>query len=465
MRNWLVILLLFCSTCCKAQEMWGISNSNFAGNMGILINPSSIVGAPYRNEINFLAGDFYAENTYIYYPSSLHVIPNALFGTLPEGKLYRNDNSLSSQKGFGHALIIGPSYIANRGDYAWGIHTALRSEVSVLNAPNNLAYAFYGDFNTSDIFGIRNTTGSFSSAQATWFELGGTYGKVYSESNERYIKWGATVNALIGFHGYYLDMRELEYTVIDSNNYVFHKVDGTWAHAFNRNNDNNTFGIRGFGLSSTLGATFIRKRNPSAFDCTFANDRQVKYKYRLGVSLMDIGMIRTTSDAIITDINTSTDRFWLGIDSAQAANIDAVDYLLVNNIGGTVREENFSLWLPLALSVQFDYQFKPNIFGNASLVKRIHFTPNQIARADQLSISGRYERRRYEANLNLNLFEWRQPSLGIGLRYRWLVIGTDRLLQLIGISDVRAFDFFFGFKYQFCTSPFGSRKDDCPAYN
>lgn len=465
MRKIFILLAMLFSINSYAQEMWGISNSNFAGNMGLFINPSSIVGAPYRNEINFLAADIYAENTYIYYPKENNIILNGIFGTVPEGKLYRNDNSLSSQKGFGHLLLIGPSYIANRGDYAWGIHTALRSEVSLLNVPNNLAYAFYDDFNTYPIFGIRNKYTNFTYAQATWLELGGTYGKVYSESNDRYIKWAATGNILIGMNASYANLRNLEYTVLDSNNYVFHNVDGTWAHAYSRGDNNNPLAIRGFGASTTLGVTYIRKRNPGAFDCTFANDKQIKYKYRLGVSLLDLGMIRTTADGRITELKTSTDRFWYGIDSATAANVDATDFLLASNIGGSVRQDNFSVWLPTALSVQFDYQFMHNVFGNASLVKRIHFAPNQLARPDQLNISGRYERRRYEANLNFSLFEWRQPSLGLGLRYRWFVIGTDRLLQIFGLSDVRAFDFFIGFKYQFCNSPFGSRKKDCPAYN
>ncbi|MBK7851504.1 MAG: hypothetical protein IPJ66_10310 [Bacteroidetes bacterium] len=38
--------------------MWGISNSNYSGNMGIFLNPATIVGAPYKYEFNIIAGDF-----------------------------------------------------------------------------------------------------------------------------------------------------------------------------------------------------------------------------------------------------------------------------------------------------------------------------------------------------------------------------------------------------------------------
>ena len=121
------------------------------------------------------------------------------------------------------------------------------------------------------------------------------------------------------------------------------------------------------------------------------------------------------------------------------------------------------MWLPLAVSTQFDYSFTPKIYGNLSLVKRIHFTENQIARGDQMNLSVRYEKRKFEANLNYTLFEWDQPSLGLGIRYKWFVIGSDRLLQFIGLSDTQAFDFFFGFKFQFCKRPF-SPGPDCAAF-
>src|SRR6266481_5811765 len=60
-----LFLLLF-SHLCTAQEMCGIANSNYAGNMGVHLNPASIVGAPYKYEINLIAGDFFVDNNYVY---------------------------------------------------------------------------------------------------------------------------------------------------------------------------------------------------------------------------------------------------------------------------------------------------------------------------------------------------------------------------------------------------------------
>jgi len=60
------LLLLLIPFLSNAQELMGISNSNFAGNMGIFMNPSSIVMAPYKSEFNILSGDVFLDNNYIY---------------------------------------------------------------------------------------------------------------------------------------------------------------------------------------------------------------------------------------------------------------------------------------------------------------------------------------------------------------------------------------------------------------
>ena len=441
----------------KAQEMWGISNSNFSGNMGIFLNPSTIVGAPYQYEINIIALDAFAENTFLYFPKDEHIIPRTIFGNTTPGKKYLYSGT-GLQSAYAHGLVIGPSYIRNKTTWAWGIHSALRSEFSISNFPAELGLLFYDDFHSDSLYGMRIGVPPFSSAGASWIELGGTYGKLFKESEYHQIKWAATANLLIGMNGFYFDEQSAEFTSIDSTQLVLHNLDGTIANA-----GNSFFGFRGLGLSTTLGVTYINHPNRGAFECTMANDKIRKYKYRLGFSMIDLGLLRFFNETSVYHVNVASDRIWNGIDTVHFGSIDALTDLLESNIGGTTTDDNFTTWLPLAISAQFDYQIKPNLFANASVVNRIHFSKNQIARGNQANLSVRYERRRYEGAINFTMFEYKQPSLGLGLRYRFFVIGTDRLLQMLGLSDVKAFDFFFGIKFQFCKRPF-SPGPDCPAF-
>ena len=66
--------------------MWGISNSNYAGNMGINLNPSTIVGAPYKYEIHYFSMDNFAQNSYIYLPAGANVIVRGITGKLGSEK-------------------------------------------------------------------------------------------------------------------------------------------------------------------------------------------------------------------------------------------------------------------------------------------------------------------------------------------------------------------------------------------
>lgn len=440
------------------QEMWGISNSNYSGNMGIFLNPSTIVGAPYKYEINLIAGDFFAENTYIYYPQDKHIVWRGLTGNAGPGREYSFRSGLGTYNGFGHVLIIGPSYIKNNGDWAWGLHSAFRNETSVLDVPEYLATSFYNNFHDPRTFGLRFNSTPFSFASASWLELGGTYGRVFMETEKDYLKWAVTGNLLIGFNGLYGDFQNFDFTILDSTDVAFHNVNARVGKAI----DDSFISLRGAGLSTTLGATYMHKRRQGGFECNRSNDNVKKYDYRIGLSLMDLGTIRYFRESQVIDVMVATDRIWAGIDSANIG-VDNLDVALNSNLAASVRDEGFYVWLPTGLSTQFDYSFTPKVYGNLSFVKRIHFTENQIARGDQMNLSARYEKRSFEANLNYSMFEWKQSSLGLGLRYKFFVIGTDRLLQLIGLSDVQAFDFFFGFKFQFCKRPF-SPGPDCAAF-
>lgn len=447
----------------SAQEMWGISNSNYAGNMGIYLNPSSPVGAPYRYEFNLIAGDFFAENTYLYFPAKEHIIPRALFGTVPDGKRYVDDYRERGQSAFGHVLLLGPSWLDNAGDHAWGIHLAFRSENSVLNLPYPLSKLLYKNFAYPPFFGKRFTTENFSAASLTFGELGGTYGKVLRESEHEYLKWGLNGNLLIGFDGMYLDGRQLDFTLSDTSLALIHAMDATLAYAVNANGNSSFFGIRGLGLGSSIGATFIRKRNSGGFECNRSNDNIKKYKYRIGLSLMDAGMVRFFRQSSVATLTTSTIKPWNDIDSIRVENMDQLDNLLHRNIGGATEDKGITMFLPMAIGLQMDYSITSKFYANLSWVNRVHVAPNEVARGNQAVMALRYETRRFEAALSYHLFEYRQQSLGLGLRWWFFVIGSDRLLQLIGVSDVKGADLFFGFKWQFCKKPF-SPGPDCPAF-
>ena len=464
----LLIITLLANRNAQSQEMWGISNSNYAGNMGIFLNPSTIVGAPYRYDINLIALDAFAQNNYIYIPKREGILMNALFGSVGGEKIARDNFTGNSTKAFGHLLIIGPSYIRNKERTAWGIHSAYRNEISVLKAPAELSKMVYEEYNYQPIFGQRYSADKFSAAMLGWVEVGGTYGKVLRESEKHYLKAAATVNLMIGMTGAYLKFKEFEYTLQDTSTLIIHNMNATLAHSSSPTSTGTggLFGFRGLGLGTTLGATYMHKRQSSGFECSTVADRVKKYDYRIGVSLMDLGLIHFFKNSSKTQFQTTTDRVWTGIDSTDINNVNALDTILNNRVNGVQVSEstNFSMITPTAISIQFDYSFTPRVYANLSWVNRLHFKANQVARGNQIDLSVRYEKRRWEVNGNVSLFEYQRPAAGIGFRYAFFIIGTDRLLEWVNLSDVYSFDFFFGLKFNLCELSLRTRDPDCPAF-
>jgi hypothetical protein len=459
------LLLLMVIPSSHAQEMWGISNSNYAGNMGIFLNPSTIVHAPYRYELNLIAFDGFAENNYFFSPRDRHFVPRTLFGGDVKERAFLPETAAGYYDGFSHLLVIGPSYIRNHGDHAWGIHTALRASASAQNFPEPLARLLYERYGYAPYAGRKfESEKTLRSDIVSWYELGGTYGRVVFDSEKHMLKWAVSGNLLIGTNALHLQADPIAYSVADTGTVIATDLDARLRYALDPEGSTlgNLLAPRGAGLGTTIGVTYFKPFYRGGFDCNRSNDRVKKYKYRIGASLIDIGHIRWFRQTTQVDINAQGNRAWTQLDSLRFSSMQAVQNSAVNALGGTISDAGFGSWLPTALSVQADYSILPTVYANLSWVNRIRFAPNQAVRGNQVTLSARYETRNFEANINSNLYEYERVHLGLGLRYRFLVIGTDRLPELLGLNNTRSFDLYFGLKFQSCTQLFKRSEPDCP---
>src|SRR5207237_3783946 len=182
---------------------------------------------------------------------------------------------------------------------------------------------------------------------------------------------------------------------------------------------------------------------------------------------MDFGFIHFSNQAQVIEVRTPVDRFWNRLDTIKFHSFSHLDEVLSTNVNGvftSVQNKSFSMFVPTAISLQFDYSFTEHVYGNVSWLNRIQYSAKEIARGNQLVGSLRYEKKLWEASIDASLFEYNQPSVGVGFRFGIFVIGSDRLLEWLSITDVRSFDLFFGFKANLCD--FHKRsKAFCPAYN
>ena len=100
--------LVFCQSS-YAQQMLGISNSNFAGSAGMELNPTSMMLMPYKWEATLLTFNISLENNYLSY-SADKIFNNENVRQDKHGGLVDNSSSVDKTGNF-HMMLKTPSFI------------------------------------------------------------------------------------------------------------------------------------------------------------------------------------------------------------------------------------------------------------------------------------------------------------------------------------------------------------------
>jgi hypothetical protein len=340
-------------------------------------------------------------------------------------------------------------------------------EGELLNIPGFLTNSSFQKYSYSTYHDMKMNMPHVTAAAMSWAEAGFTYGRICMKKEKDFLKAAITVNALVGFDGVYADIKKFDYARPDTNFLAVTNVDASFGHAIGSNNGSgvNPMTVQGKGLGTTIGVTYVHNRKPKAYACNTEADNLRKYKYRIGASLIDIGNIHFDSkEASVVNLKSTSPVYWDSINTIKINSLQSLDTTLTNHIGGTAKNAPFNIWLPMAFSAQFDYSFTPHVYGNLSIVNRLHFFGNEISRPNQTNLSLRYERRTFETAVNFTLFECSQPALGAAVRYGFFFIGSDRLLQAVSYADLKSLDVFFGIKFNFCQIIKKKNTAGCPAF-
>jgi hypothetical protein len=305
-----------------------------------------------------------------------------------------------------------------------------------------------------------------------WGELGGTYGrKLYEKRDKDYLAAAITVKLLLGFDAAYSNLTDFDYLVPSNDTLIVNSATGEYGHSLSdgENTLGKPFRIRGYGGGFDIGFTYYRGRVHGAGDCNQTAEIRKKYNYRLGLSLIDFGVVHFSNNAKVFSFDNSS-TLWPGIDTVKFNSIMALDTAISNHFYGDPYQSqsasSFSIFTPAAVSLQFDYCVMPKIYVNATWVQATPLNDMSVVRASQFSITPRYETRKFEAALPFTVYEYKHPHLGVAVRYLYFVLGTDRLGSFTGLWDTTGYDLYFGIKFNACElRKKGGKQPFCPAYS
>lgn len=446
MRKIIFICCLLLTFMAKAQEQIGLRVDNYAGIHGVLINPSHNVTSLFRWDVNLASMGFSAHTNYGFVENSnvLHALRNAdnlvlrtdVENTAKPTDLvadFYNNKKLKYLSLFANGM--GPSFMVKlRNGHSLGLFTNARMVFSTHDIPAVLNYNTFFETSFNEFLKVDD----FKMSTMVWSEVGINYAAKI-DTDDGAIGLGINLKFINANEAMYFNLkRNTPSAQLPGDTLLFQSPYLKYGIT-NSNLEGDDFGVQnnGFGVGVDLGFTYV-----------YEGDED-NYKWKIGVSLLDLGQIELNRNAEEHDLNTDTLIVFpssLFQSTTNRNRIQLLSEIALGDSTASMISSSFRLGLPGALSVQGDYMVVPHFFVNGIWVQRIPMGQNSLRRNNLVAITPRFEHRWFAGGLSVVLTNYQKLGLGASFRLAFLTIGSDDIGSFIGKRNLDSTDFYIALK-------------------
>ncbi len=436
------------------QEQLGIRLDNYAGINSTLLNPAGHLHSPYQWDVNLGEIAHFTSNNYLFFANSsiLSLIGN------DEPYVYGPNNRLRDQPvdglvldfqdddanrfGISSTSIMGPSFsIRINPQHSVGLITRVRAAASVTGVPNELSFYTFN----SDVGRKGFILDQASANLMTWSEIGINYLFQKETANGR-LGIGINLKSLSGYESAFVfNETPLEIAKVgtDSVQSSIGRVEyGYTTSLLELTEDDYSVQKNGSGIGIDLGVTY-----------SFGEAEGADYRWKLGVSILDLGVLNFNENAELHITETDRTTVFGGTEYADFDELskydDALRYFSFQVLGDSLASRagtEYSVGLPTAISFQADYNIKPGIFLNATIVQGTPLTKNGIDRTNLIALTPRYESRWLNIATPISLYNFNQLRMGLAMKLGIFYLGSEDLLSYVRRSNLSGIDFYLGLK-------------------
>jgi hypothetical protein len=470
----LVILFFGIYSLAISQDMLGIISSNYSGVNAIHINPASMANSKLCMDINVMTVNPTFQNNYLYFNQEDYNA-SALFkkscfvnsersSTNPENVeedvCVISDNYDKKNKYLWNSCLMQlPSVMLTYNRHAFAFNVAARTAFSMRNIAYHAAKFGFDGSHFKPQQGIDYAFENADITQMAWTELTLSYAYVFKK--EALSQWaiGFSGKYLLGYSAIYAEGYDNQYKMIDDETLQVHNLDAEYGHSLPSNPMGGSYEymdkmFTGHGASMNIGITYQKNMNVSndVHSKGFGCNSHESYLYKIGLSLLDFGYIHFKDNAHTFEFdNVST--YWYDFDKVDVKDIEHFDKTMSAQFFGdslaSAADDNFTITMPTSLSLQFDYQFRPNYYINTTIIQNVKVGEHQLHRPSVVAVTPRYESSWFEVAVPLSLQNYQRASMGLSVRLFGVTIGTDRLGGILGLNDVYGLDFYCSVKLSF----------------
>ena len=241
----------------------------------------------------------------------------------------------------------------------------MRSRV-IVNADNihpQMAKMFYENLEYAPLYDQRFSGARLNVRALGFSELGVTYAREIWRRPAWSLKAGITAKYLLGHGGAFMAMDKMDFMFSEGSRLDLQNVEGTFAVADNLTVDELEYQdilfSKNSGWGIDLGATLERR---------LSND-QAGYRWKVGISLLDLGRVNFKNSATCGSFSGQTDDLFTAINDG----LDATDNPILGFCRGWTKVfpttaqvvTRFSIGLPTMLSLHGDYRLTAHVFVSA----------------------------------------------------------------------------------------------------
>ena len=198
---------------------------------------------------------------------------------------------------------IGPSIMVAVNDHTFGFHTNFRTVNSARAIPYDMANYFYYSLDFKPQHGWEyEHRDPIKFGTLTWSEIGFSWAHTFAKYDRDRWSLGISAKFLMGHAGSYVYLEDMTYFTPDDDNVYIRKMNGEAGYSLPIDYTTNEVSgskVRGYGAGIDIGVSYMHtiKGHSNMKYKRLCQQRFEEYKYRVGVSIMDIGWIRFNDGA------------------------------------------------------------------------------------------------------------------------------------------------------------------------
>lgn len=509
MKKFYALFIVLTGFVAKAQDFLGYSASEYAGVTAIDIQPANLADNRFRFDMTLGGVSVKAYNNYVgikryglshafydyrhgygkdstyqphnlYFYRSMHKpVPDSLFNDyIKKNFLETKDGGKPKSVYFSNRIVL-PSFLVeidhkNSIAFTWDI----RNYVNVDGVSPELARLIFTDYKDPNLLAKPLTAKNLSVQFMSWAEYGITYARVIKEDNEHAFKAAGRVKIMEGLASAYMYVKDFKYQYPTDTTMNIVSSDAQYGHSTNLQGTNELKykWVSNPGLGFDLGGVY--EYRPDYAKYKYDMDGQTglwrrdksKYKFKFGLSILDIGGIRFQrgqySGNFNANINAMKFREKFTIKGpgmivngdTSSLNFNSLDDSLLSLGVATPTKGSYYMTLPSAVSVQADYKiwkdFDLNFIGYfAAQWKNRAYKVHDFS---SISITPAWDHKWFGVFVPVQYHFLYGFAYGACVRLGPLIVGTDNLGAIWGNKTFYGADLYAMIKVPV---PFGPPKD------